>query len=215
MCHGISTSADLVLPVTVPVAVELRFVGDDGVEDAVGGGDREVVGGAMIAVEIDHDVDAIDLLVEIPLHALLGARHGRRLDGAKRHGQAFGRSENPDFGRQRRRLAVQRLDFAEFRDPPGVGPFLRIDATVDRDRRCLSDVCHEQARSQPQSSPLHHRSISCRFALSMPSRCHWLQCDSLDWAACRNDRSLRHESDLRRTSAAGDPRAGLYDHLRA
>src|SRR6185436_12937696 len=34
-------------------------------------------------------------------------------------------------------------------------------------------------------------------------------------AACRNDRSLRHDPDLRRTSAAGDPRAGLYDHLRA
>src|SRR5262245_41348261 len=38
---------------------------------------------------------------------------------------------------------------------------------------------------------------------------------SLKLAACRNDRSLRHDSDLRRTSAAGDPRAGLYGHLRA
>ena len=106
MCQGISTStvqrlvvaADLVAPVAVPVVVELVLVGDDGVEDAVGGADREVVAGAVIAVEVDHDVDAVDLLLEIPLHALLGARHRGRLDVAEGDGQAVGRREDPDFG---------------------------------------------------------------------------------------------------------------------
>ena len=107
MCHGISTStvqrfvvaADRMAPVAVPVRVELGLVGDDGVEDAVGGADREVVAGAVIAVEVDHDVDAIDLLLEIALHALLGARHRRRLGVAEGDGQAFRRREDPGFGR--------------------------------------------------------------------------------------------------------------------
>ena len=63
---------------------------------------REVVAGAAVAVEIDHDVDAIDLRLEIPLHALLGARHRRRLGVAERHRQAFRRREDPGLGGQRR-----------------------------------------------------------------------------------------------------------------
>ena len=37
---------------------------------------REVVAGAAVAVEVDHHVDAVDLLLEVALHALPRARHG-------------------------------------------------------------------------------------------------------------------------------------------
>ena len=97
-----------------------------------------------IAVEVDHHVDAVDLLLEIALHALLGARHRRRLRVAERDRQAFGRGEDPGFGRQRGRLAVERLDLAEVGDVPGVLPFLGVDAAVDRD--CRGRRC-QQARS--------------------------------------------------------------------
>ena len=95
----------------------------------------------MIAVEVDHDVDAVDLFFEVPLHALLGARHRRRLDIAERDGQAFRRGEDPDFRRERGGLAVQRLDLAEVGDATGVGPFLGVDAAVDRD-------CHRRGCQQ-------------------------------------------------------------------
>jgi len=129
----------------------------------------------VVAVEVHHDVHAIDLFVEIPLHALLGARHRGRLDCAERDREAFGRGEDPDLGRQRGRLAVQRLDFAEVGDVPGVGPLLRIDAAIDRNRRRRSHVGHEQARCQPKGSALDHCSFSCDLPLWMLRGRHRLQ----------------------------------------
>ncbi len=73
---------DRVLPEAVPVGIEVVFVRDDFVVDRAGGSHREVVAGAAVAVEIDLDIDAIDLIAEIALHLLLRARHagwlGRR-----------------------------------------------------------------------------------------------------------------------------------------
>ena len=123
--------ADGVPPVAVPVLIELGFVGDDGVVDAVGGADGKVIAGATIAIEVDHDVDAIDLLLEVSLHALTISRHGRRLDIPERHGEPVGGRENPCLGRERRGLAIQWLGLAEVGDVLGAPPFVRVDSAID------------------------------------------------------------------------------------
>ena len=142
MCQGISTSTVQLFvirsyrmaPVAIPVVVEIVLVGDDGVGDAIGGADREVVTGAVIAIEVDHDVDAVDLLFEVALHALQRARHRGRLDVAEGHRQPIRRRQDPGLGGQRRRLAIERLDLAEVGDVLGVLPLLRVDAAVDLHR---------------------------------------------------------------------------------
>ena len=117
-------------PVAVPIVVEGILVGDDGVGDAVGGRHREVVARAVIAIEIEHHVDAIYLLVEIALHALQGARHGRGVRIAEGHGEALGGRQYPGFGRQRGRFAVEWLHLPEIGDVPGVLPFRRVDPPI-------------------------------------------------------------------------------------
>ena len=88
----------------------------------------------MIAIEVDHDVDAVDLLFEVPLDALQRAGHRRRLDVAEGHGHAVRSGQDPGLGGEGGRLAIERLDFAEVGDVLGVLPLVRIDAAVDFDR---------------------------------------------------------------------------------
>jgi hypothetical protein len=123
--------ADCVAPVAVPILVELGFIGNDGVVNAIGGADREGVAGTAIPVEVDHDVDAIDLFLEVSLHALLRARHRGRLHIAERNCQTLRRGKDPCLGRQRCRLAIERLHLSEFGDVLRLPPFLWIDAAVD------------------------------------------------------------------------------------
>jgi hypothetical protein len=122
-----------VLPGAVPVLVEIALVGDDGIVDTAGGTDHEVVAGAAGAVEVDHQVDPVHLVLEIALHALRRARHARRLIAAERHRQSLGRSQEPRFGAQRGGFTGQWLHLAEIGDVPRALPFGRIDAAVDVD----------------------------------------------------------------------------------
>ena len=108
MYHGIRISTDqpaVVLahcmpPVAVPILVELVLVGDNGVVDAAGGADHEVIAGASVAVEVDHQVDPVDLILEVALHTLPRARHRRGLVATERHRKAFRRSQDPGLGVQ-------------------------------------------------------------------------------------------------------------------
>jgi hypothetical protein len=120
-----------VTPVAVPIVVEGIFVGDDRVRDAIGGADGEVVTRAVIAVEIQHHVDAVDLFLEIALHALQGARRRRRVGIPERHRESIGRGQDPRFGGQRRRLTIERLHLAKVGDMPGALPFGGVDPPID------------------------------------------------------------------------------------
>src|SRR6185295_1712830 len=63
---------DGVLPVAIPVRVEVVLVRDDGVVDTVGDAHAEVVARAMVAVEVDHDRIPVDRIFEVALHTLQG-----------------------------------------------------------------------------------------------------------------------------------------------
>jgi hypothetical protein len=89
----------------------------------------------VIAIEVDHDVDPIDLIFEIPLYALARARHRRRLRIPKSHGQTRGCRQNPSLGPQRGGFTVERLYLTEIGDVASFAPFLGVDAAVDLDRR--------------------------------------------------------------------------------
>src|SRR5688572_21648813 len=65
------------LPVPVPVRIEVRFIADDRVVDSIRAAERECISRATIPIKIDHHIDAIDLRIEVPLHSLPRARHGR------------------------------------------------------------------------------------------------------------------------------------------
>ncbi len=75
--------ADRGLPDAVPILVEVALVGDDAVVDCAGGRDGEVVAGAAVADEVDDQIDAVDLIGEVALHALARARHVRGLHAAE------------------------------------------------------------------------------------------------------------------------------------
>jgi hypothetical protein len=87
-----------VTPVAVPVRIEVLLVADHGIVDAVGGTDREVVAREAVAIEVEHHVDAVDLLLEIPLHALARSRNGSGLGIAERKRETVRRREDPRLG---------------------------------------------------------------------------------------------------------------------
>src|SRR3546814_16519659 len=67
---AVGVVAGRVSPVAVPVLVELALVGDHGVVYAVGRTDGEVVAGAAVAIQVDHQVYPVDLLLEVALQPL-------------------------------------------------------------------------------------------------------------------------------------------------
>ena len=70
-----SVAVHRVPPVAVPVRVDVALIAENGVVDAAAGAQGEDIADSAVAVEVDHQVDAIHLFGEIALHALLGAWH--------------------------------------------------------------------------------------------------------------------------------------------
>src|SRR5437868_13093369 len=150
------------LPATVPVRIEVRLVRNDGVVDIVRGAHGEVVAGTVIAIEVDHDIDAVDLILEILLYALPRPRYRRRLAISERHGQSVRCTEDPCLRLQGRGLPIERLRFAKIADDLRIPPFLGIDMTVDfnsngRQGDCSQHHWHHATREERRclySSPL-------------------------------------------------------------
>ena len=118
-------------PIAVPVAVELIFVADRAVGDAVGEGNHEVVATAPIAIEIDIQIHTINVTVVVALEPLPGARYASRLQVTERDRQTIGGRHVPRLGRVPARLAGERLGHSEIVNPLRAGPFRRIDLAVD------------------------------------------------------------------------------------
>jgi hypothetical protein len=153
---GVAVFGNRVLPVAVPVGVELVFVGDGLVLDAVGQAHHEVVADPPFAVEIDVDIDPVGRSVGVALHDLAGARNvgGLRVDEGDR--QALLGRKDPDFRRIRRRLARQGLGQAKVGDALGRGPFRLVDPAIDLQRRVRARGHHRDGKYQRPDHPDLH-----------------------------------------------------------
>jgi hypothetical protein len=118
-------------PITVPVGIELIFIADPAVGDAVGKGNHEMVTTTPITIEIDIQIHAIDVAVVVALGPLPGARYASRLQVEERDRQTIGGRDVPRLGRVPARLAGERLGHAEIANPLHAGPCCRINLSID------------------------------------------------------------------------------------